>query len=723
MLNEHSTIKAVKNSDVASGSYAFFKGSCMNLKTSKWPCFLLSIGFFAALQAQTYWITRAPTTIENELFSVASNGKTYVAVGWRGQIASSFDGIKWSTQQSGVTTALRSIACHANLFVAVGDSGTLLTSSDGINWTREAINSKKNLTVVTWGAGHFIAVGYRIIPNSYADSILDSVSLFSSPDGVTWTETKGFPYDQPSITWTGTQFYAVWGNVHTQLGTSPDGLTWTWRSIPVILSTIRWTGDKLIGCNANWAKYIASSVDGTTWTIDTIPSLYHLSLRDIAGHGDTIVAVDYSSLIFQSCDKGKTWTVWGAEAIHLSNPNHTVVGYLYAVIWAGSQFVAVGLYSYYDDGIYGGSVFTSDSGFWKSRSVYRVTYAPLFSVTCNSAQIVAVGERGTILTSPDGITWDNRTDTGVTKQSLRSVIWSGTKFLAVGDTGVVINSPDGIKWTKAPSTTTDQLKSVAWTGTQFVAVGGLLNANTQVYSNRVITSADGMTWTDRGSRGDGIWNSVIWTGSRLMAVGENDNPPSPYSTVAYTSADGLGWTSQNARTQYMGLNSVIYNGNTYIAVGGHDTYCGLTSTDGSTWSDAGVDHGRNYWSVVWGKNTFVAVGDNGKIAISTNGSSWIRYPSGTLNALYSATYTGSQYLAVGDKGTILSSGIVNAVTFKPSTPHPAPGIATFRAEYYNLKGQRLTIKNGKVLCPPNAVVIARGFDFHGNVHSVKLLPK
>jgi uncharacterized protein (TIGR03118 family) len=58
---------------------------------------------------------------------------------------------------------------------------------------------------------------------------------------------------------------------------------------------------------------------------------------------------------------------------------------------------------------------------------------------------VLVGDEGTILTSPDGIT--STVQTSGTSNTLNGVTWSGAEFVAVGDAGTILTSPDGVAWT------------------------------------------------------------------------------------------------------------------------------------------------------------------------------------------------------------------------------------------------------------------------------------
>ena len=70
----------------------------------------------------------------------------------------------------------------------------------------------------------------------------------------------------------------------------------------------------------------------------------------------------------------------------------------------------------------------------------------LNAITYGNGLFVAVGNYGTILTSPDGTTWTKR-DSGTTF-NLYSIAYNGNNlFVAVGESGKAVTSPDGITWT------------------------------------------------------------------------------------------------------------------------------------------------------------------------------------------------------------------------------------------------------------------------------------
>ena len=64
----------------------------------------------------------------------------------------------------------------------------------------------------------------------------------------------------------------------------------------------------------------------------------------------------------------------------------------------------------------------------------------LESVVAGDPGVVAVGDYGSILFSPEGISW-TAVDSGTTAY-LNDVVWTGEAFFAVGDGGAVVTSAE-----------------------------------------------------------------------------------------------------------------------------------------------------------------------------------------------------------------------------------------------------------------------------------------
>jgi hypothetical protein len=107
-------------------------------------------------------------------------------------------------------------------------------------------------------------------------------------------------------------------------------------------------------------------------------------------------------------------------------------------------------------------------------------------VVGSNGLFVAVGQLGTVVTSPDGVTWTVR-NSGVAS-NLLAVTYGPAGFLAVGVNGTILTSLNGVNWTQQNSGTSTTLEA-ATAGSGYYLVAGA-NAT-------VLTSYDGVNWTPR----------------------------------------------------------------------------------------------------------------------------------------------------------------------------------------------------------------------------------
>jgi len=93
---------------------------------------------------------------------------------------------------------------------------------------------------------------------------------------------------------------------------------------------------------------------------------------------------------------------------------------------------------------------------------------------------------------------------------LGSVAYGNGVFVAVGDRGTVMTSPSGSNWVAWPTLATNSLTSVVYGGGQFVAVSA---------GGRAFTSSDGTNWSNWATPVSTNLNAVGFDGSRFVAVG------------------------------------------------------------------------------------------------------------------------------------------------------------------------------------------------------------
>ena len=113
------------------------------------------------------------------------------------------------------------------------------------------------------------------------------------------------------------------------------------------------------------------------------------------------------------------------------------------------------------------------------------------------------------------------------------------------------------------------------------------------------------------------------------------------------------WQWRNPLPQGNTLSGVVYGSNTFVAVGGYGTI--LTSPDGETWTIKTTGISSKLNGVTYGNNTFVAVGGYGTILTSPDGETWTSRISGTSNWLGGVTYVNNTFVAVGKGGIVLTS--------------------------------------------------------------------
>lgn len=317
-------------------------------------------------------------------------------------------------------------------------SGTLGNLTGPVD-TRSMLDH--HLSDVVWGNGRFVAVG---------SMGLDEAEVLLSETGATWervslgapTRPLGLSEDGAGalygVAWNGATFVAVGERILT----SPDGKSWTRvASLPLcVFSRVRAQGARFVAVGTGRGRgCLATSPDGTTWT-DRSASLdaHNTVLTSVVWADSEFLAVGTENqgrlgiaTQFFASSGGASWT-------RRSGPQEFLVD----LVWAQTRAVAVGGVGQY------GVVFTSsDAENWKESVVQKT--AALRSVVWNGALFVAVGGGGAIATSVDGKSWTTQKSTAV--QDLLGLAWNGAVFVAVGE-GALLSSPDGIHWRTLGST-------------------------------------------------------------------------------------------------------------------------------------------------------------------------------------------------------------------------------------------------------------------------------
>lgn len=311
-------------------------------------------------------------------------------------------------------------------------------------WTKVStkISSQVRLNAVAWAGARFAAGG--------------SQGVFArSSDGLDWGTTFPTGRNRDSIVgicWTGTRIVLAvnptWGeSIDSNIYNSPDGEVWKSTFLKSSSMTgVRWTGGRTVYLSS-YGMPIGSRIspdslsDFPWWANFYAPPL---TLRSITSAGSLRIFVGDSGQVAVSSDDSAWMTLRGGSAAWTQRTAGTTRNLL-DIVHAGSKFVVV-------------------------------------------------GEKGTILTTTDGIAWAPQVS-GTTR-TLRSVVWTGSTLVAVGDSGTILTSQDGLSWAPRSSPTTAKLRSVAWSGSRFVAVG---DSGTILTSTPSATSVDlRNAWSTKG---------------------------------------------------------------------------------------------------------------------------------------------------------------------------------------------------------------------------------
>lgn len=315
---------------------------------------------------------------------------------------------------------------------------------------------------------------------------------------------------------------------------------------------------------------------------------------------------------------------------------------LRAVTYSNNMYVAVGYY---------GTVIISKDGFnWVN--IYTNTSKNLFSVTYGQGIFVAVGEEGTILTSRNAMVWTS-VNSGIS-QSLFSITYGMGRFVAVGQSGIIAYSIDGFRWTVVNSITNYNLNGICYDGNNFYAGGGDLSFFNTKY---ILFKSYNLTDWQKVSEGDEFTIlSVSCVNNKLYAVGLNidiDDYGLFHQTVAVSQDYGLTFDIKglSGRGALYGLTD--FKGQR-IGIGNDGDI--VTSRDDINWEyQNNPVKNMLFFSLASSDITVVAVGDKGRIIISTNGKDWLEASSGVIDVISDMVYCDKKLIAVTQKGTVLNS--------------------------------------------------------------------
>ncbi|WP_342571259.1 S-layer homology domain-containing protein [Paenibacillus sp. FSL R5-0749] len=590
---------------------------------------------------------------------VYANGK-YTAVGEKGRIVQSIDGLNWAVVNTGVSnekTSWRSIVYANNVYVAVGVESTpnkarLIVSSDGETWIDKSSGINGDiLQKVVYINGNFYAVGGKW---HASDRAQDVGIIYSSSDGATWTLWSTMPKIWPSNGTSSSNFYlmdmayisgkfVVGGNVFSGYAYSSNGSSWTNGFLNGTSSLERFSiyNGKLYLIKNSTIGY--SSTDGISFVTD--PS-YDNTMGTVKV-GATLYRFGQAGKLDSSTDNGVNWTseptvtnmiIQSAASngtgmvLVTSAPNSLVVtadksewkkitGNLQSIAYNGSKWVVVG------DSLYGndttdGIILHSTSD-WEHLSTTSQTLPKegFSKVTYGNNTFVAMGKR--IGVSTDGEHWIlSDLPASVTGRVVALTYGASGGFVAVTDKGDSLSSIDGTLWTKG-----DNLGSTYGINVKFVNGDYIAFGESGVWQ----ADASGLHWEPIVSLSNYdapkyyLFSDVTYANGKYVVTG-SDELGNPFvlesSGVLNNSSTWIRHSIDNVNA--VDLKAIAYGDGVYVTAGilygSTDEYIMYSSSDLVNWTPYDENtfgiSGQGLNSVIYHDGKFYIVGnDNARIVL------------------------------------------------------------------------------------------------------------
>lgn len=556
----------------------------------------------------------------------ASGENRYVAGGednsqgatGKGKLCWSGDGITW-TYSMNIAKRVNGLGYGNGVFVAVSDDGKIYRSGNGGTvWEEKyTVPGETGLLSVVYGSGTFIAAGHN------------GVALVSRDDGNTWMSmTVSFSTSEQisCVAYSGGRFILAGHPYPAEEGQAAGNsrMTAAWFK-PGVIPAPELPVDLVSGLFTLTAEDNQVTVTLTGGAFSELPAAGDFDLTNAGFTGGTIerdrqdpLKVVFKGIAVTAPGSGKTITV---KASALSAK-------------AGSVAVTV-----------------QKNLAWTVVQDTKFDASNIRSIAYGNGKYVAVGA-GKIAVSSDGVAWTevpspadgNKWAESGNYVDFQGIVYGGGKFIAVGywlngdngnGWGVAAISTDGTTWTikdKILTTGADSahIYAIAWTGVNFVAAGRW---------GRSATSTDGTTWTMRQITGfNWLDNQNWWENAYAIAADGTGKVVTGGSNgkLAYSNDHGVTWTwLADKFFNDKPVRTIVHFNGAFIAAGDGGNMKKAASA-GTDWQNSGNWQGvdskfgeAGILALASGGGKIIAVGHNGSMSESADGSAWTALSTGT----------------------------------------------------------------------------------------------
>ncbi len=603
-------------------------------------------------QSLPEWRWSHPEPHGNNVADLVFRSGWFVQVTDHGGIYTSTNRLIWEKRASGTNRDLRGAAYLGNRLLVVGENGTALWSDDAVTFQAATVTPATTdwFEGVAASATRALAVG-------------DNGTLYQTTNGLAWTRVTGTSITNwlSGVTYGAGLFVAV-GELGF-IATSATGTNaWTRRASGTTVNLTRaMFGDSRVGADVRFLVtgengLALGSNNGTTWSLDGSTGMTSGLLAGAVGVGERVAAGEEAVLL------RKSGSGWADQLSEVLTPSPAPAWTYAAAAYDGARFVLAGRTGVTVESWRTNSGALAGQTFW-----FRNDDSPrnwLWEVHRFEGTYIAVGDRGTVLTSLSGVDWALEAVPLVEETVLYGIGGSPELAVAVGAGGTILTSAAtytnlvvrqslnvggrsldfgwtnrlsllGLTWEAVPSGTTNALQGIGWNGSLYVAVGG---------NGTVLRSADARQWARTTIPGAGFLSSVSPMNGGWVASGATG--------AVYTSTDAVGWTKRPTGTTQWIYRVRSVDGE-LVAVGQNGTL--LTSTNGVAWTPR--VSGTSSWLTDAHKvaNRWYVSGTQGTILQSDDRVSWTAVPTITGKALYGLSSSGGQLVVSGAEGVILRS--------------------------------------------------------------------
>lgn len=615
------------------------------------------------------WRWSHPLPHGNNIVDLAHRAGVYVQVTELGGIYTSTNRVIWERRELGTRRDVRGVTFLGNRLLVTGESGGAWWSDDLVSFRPAVVEP----ATTDWFEG--VAASEAL---AVAVAVGDNGAIYRTRDGQAWARVTGTGIGDwlSGVAYGAGQFVAV-GELGVVVS-SPDGQVWTRRTTGTTEDLLRvcYGGDRFLAVGRRGVVMV--STNGTAWGADGATGITNTLLAAAVGPG-TRLAVGESAVVLRSPISG-----WQNHLEDVATPIPAPDWTYLAALWDGQRYVAGGRTGVMVEGVQ-----TNLPPFFSATLWFRLDDSVrngLWALERLGDTYLAVGERGTVLSSVSGVEWSLESTPVDGDTILFGVGGSARLALAVGSGGVMLRSPGwsemvrvtnavtvgdvthelvsthradllGVVWEEIePRPTTNTLQGVGWDGTQFVVVGA---------QGTVLRSPDGGVWEAGRIPSDSFFSAVVPVEGGWLAGGT--------AGQLFRSADAVTWEAE-----VTGTSSWIYRlgawGDTVVGVGQNGLI--LTRRGGGGWETR--TGGTDEWltDVARVGAVYYVCGLGGTLLRSVDLENWEPMSLPTRKGLHGLAASGAQLVMGGVEGIVLRGwdpAVREPVAIRAFDHRPGPG--------------------------------------------------